>query len=242
MDNIRDQQLDMIMPQFANHAQVGDKVEMGVVGDPDFPFEMNARPQAQVVDVSTDSDGNTHVQLQDTSTGEMMMSGSAERNEHLVFEFEPTTFQNVLERAMSSDAEVVTSHPSPVPDLSDVNSETLQQVMSEMSETRAFANNLVSVLKNMNKDMHRMDKTMQSALEQVGVHVDRSAKFAPMFVQETRNAMGPGSDSSSSMSDDESAASESSVASESSMASSESGSSSMSSEGEDFAQQLLAAP
>lgn len=239
-----------IVPRFNAYAQPSDIVHMGIVGDKMFPTEYNAnRPEARILEVNQVNNG-VEIQMQNMQSGEVFTVPANNADPHLLWEYSPESFENVLQRAMNNDdgnggnggiGDMAEFDVEEVEDysgagdggmgavdavetmpLSSVDGEMFNNVMQELNETRAFANNMVKVIKNMNKEAMRMDNTYRSAFQQLGLDVDTSLKFAPMFHSEYKAMMSDAS-SDSSVSDNMSE-------------------SSMSSEGSEFAANLLAAP
>ena len=96
-DAERVNKISQIMPQFAQVAQVGDIVHLGLEGDPLFPSSFSeSRPSATIT--SIEERANDHLigmQLQDGSNVKYSsMTLAADQ----VWEFTDDTFQNVMHR------------------------------------------------------------------------------------------------------------------------------------------------
>lgn len=198
--------LTNIVPQFCSHCQSGDHVLMGLGGDDCNPYSPDDRPSAQVVDVRHETDG-VAVQLRNDATGETFWTSSQEVDPSLLFEFEPRTFENVLMRSMDApmqmDAMSDTSDVQLVPHAvhDEAGAPALSDVARELRETRSFAENMVSVVYEMNREIKSMGNTLQSLGAQLDLQVKPKTDFSKTYVAEYR-AMNPeaGDDSSSSAS------------------------------------------
>ena len=240
-----------IVPRFNAYVEPKDVVQMGIAGDNLYPSSFHEhRPEATVMEVRSAPDG-VELKMRNNDTGEEFIVPKNNAAPELLWEFSPQTFENVLHRAMAnggedsddSDGSVVeevvefSSPDADVPqsttDIADITPSALQSIVQELNETRAFANNVVKVLNHQTKELMRVDRTMRSAFQEMGMNVESPLKFSPMFRSEHKAMMGSDSDSSS-------VASEMSDMSDLSEMS-DSSSSSASSAGSDFAAQLLAA-
>lgn len=242
-----------IVPRFNAYVKEKDVLHMGIIGDSLYPesFAEN-RPEATVMSVRSDSDG-VELRMRDNQSGEEFIIPKNNATPELLWEFSPNTFENVLQRAMASEdsedeperdvvvdevveefhsgdvggAGIAADGPS-----SNINPDPMSSIVQELNETRAFANNVVKVLNHQTKELMRLDKSMRSAFQEMGMNVESPLKFSHMFRSEHKAMMGSDSDSSS-VASDVSDVSELSELSDSS-------SSSESSAGSEFAAQLLA--
>lgn len=150
--------ISQIMPQFAKVAQPGDTVLMGLEGDPIFPYEAEGkRPSATIRDVNhRTNDTLVTLQLDDGSQKEVSsMSLAADQ----VWEYDDTTFRNVIERQQggSKPYRGVTNDNSEVSQLR-AEVETLKMALEmERENTRNFHNTMIASMNEIASDVCKLD-------------------------------------------------------------------------------------
>lgn len=165
-DQDRISKISKIMPQFNKVANVGDKVLMGLEGDPSFPFSTGSRPEGTIVSIDKKKDG-TEIQFH-------MNDGSNKTvNEYSiapgdVWEYSDESFSKVMEREREAQemrmarAEKKVTVPSTTY-RGDENSlmQEIKQLRSDLNAerelTRNFHNTYIASLHELAQDVCRLD-------------------------------------------------------------------------------------
>lgn len=230
----RIEKIGSIMPELNQYVQKSDVLVMGLDNDALYPYSECERPMCEVLDVRADNSG-TEMDLKNLSTGEVFtVPKNSVQPEHL-WQFEPKSFENVVARQMEgndagtsvSGAAAAEEAPMSVEEMSGKVAfleSVIGQMAADMSERQTFDMNVTRALDRLSRDMLRLQDA-------------KPLKFAPAFHSEYRDAL---SDASSDGSASELSFSESSDSlSDSELSESEMSSASESSEGSEFAAELL---
>lgn len=172
-------QLSKIMPAFAQHAEVGDEVMMGIEGDIAFPYSYGDRPQGKITDIRRDESGKSFTitfpngQKQDVHQSTISPSH--------VFEFTDSTFNNILTRTQnnylaSARAEERLQEPkyAGVDEMRSLQAQVQElqtQLEAEKKLNRSFHNTYVMTMDQVASDIVRMD-------------TNAKAEFARIFTKE----------------------------------------------------------
>tara|TARA_B100001741_G_scaffold15422_1_gene11726 strand:- start:973 stop:1698 length:726 start_codon:yes stop_codon:yes gene_type:complete len=179
-DAERVNKISQIMPQFAQVAQVGDIVHLGLEGDPLFPSSFSAsRPSGTIT--SIEERANDHLigmQLQDGSNVKYSsMTLAADQ----VWEFTDDTFQNVMQRQKEihraeSPVEVApesapqeTAQPEyrgtsdDMQSLMNEISALKQQLSVERENNKNFHNTMIASMNEMANDICKLDSSGNNA-------------------------------------------------------------------------------
>lgn len=181
-DKDRVEKISQIMPQFAKVAQPGDKVLMGLEGDPLYPKKYNMnRPEATIEHIDyRDNDALVTLKMSDGSLEKVSsMTLAADQ----VWEFTDDSFRNVMDRQKKQNSpepeyrgsqdDEISMLKKEIAELksnvlyrgsndlvSDLQSEvdSLKKLMSEEKETnRNFHNTMIASLNEMANDICKLD-------------------------------------------------------------------------------------
>ena len=233
-----------VMPELGKYVQKSDTLILGLDSDNLFPYTKQSRPVVKVMDVQRDSLGNVELAVKDMSSGDMHMIPKNNVNPALLWQFEPKTFEDVMERSFASTGPSAASAA--------VDSPTTEMSYAEMASQMKIFEQALGQLANEAQERSSWDVNVTRALDRMSKDMQRLAngekmKFAPQFHAQYAEAMSNSSDSSqmSELSQSESSTSSLLSLSDSMLSDSlsESGSStssaSQSSEGSAFALNLL---
>lgn len=187
-DPERVSKISQIMPQFGKVAQPGDTVLMGLEGDPLFPTDWkDSRPTAKVLGVQERAnDQLVSLQMQD---GTVQTVSSMSLAADQVWEFDDTSFRNVLERqrrqtdteyrgvdnATKNDMETLQAMRNDIETLKESMAQyrgtnALQdeikdlrlQLQAERDQTKAFHNTVIASMNEMAGDICKLDSSGKS--------------------------------------------------------------------------------
>ena len=173
-DQERVMKISQIMPQFASVAEAGDRVLMGLEGDPLFSFDGN-RPSAQVLNVEQRAhDALVSLKMDDGNIKQVStMSLAADE----VWEFDDATFKNVMDRQakMHQRAESPVLEPEPAPEVPEYRGkddelsllraevQDLKDMLNfERQNQRNFHNTMIASLNEMAGDICKLDSNGQN--------------------------------------------------------------------------------
>lgn len=168
-DTERVHKISQIMPQFSKVAAKGDTVLMGLEGDPLFPFNNNDRPKAVITDIEhRNNDSIVRLKMNDGSTKEVSsMTLAADQ----VWEFDDTSFQNVMDRQkaeMQARAERKIETPpteyrgidnSLVEELRNEIDTLKRELATERENSKNFHNTMIASMNEMASDICKLDST-----------------------------------------------------------------------------------
>lgn len=172
----RVEKISRIMPSFAEVAQVGDTVNLGLVGDPLFPDAYTSeRPMATISAVDHHQDGTTVTLTHGDGRTQVIPPGSLAPNQ--VWEYTDNAFEKVLQREHDYAAraeEAVMPEPPDYRGTDDLRRE-VQQLRADLEAERAlrqdFNNTYIETLKEFSHDI-------------IGVANGSGVTFATMFSEE----------------------------------------------------------
>lgn len=159
--NDRVEKISQIMPEFARVARSGDRVMMGLEGDPLFPNAFNtSRPEGTIGDVQyRENDALVTINMDD---GSQKVVSSLSLASEDTWEFTNDAFKNVLERNMPkvnrAEEPVATTYRNTESDMI----ESLQAEIADLRETiqmqaeqmKKFQNVMISGLNEVANDVN----------------------------------------------------------------------------------------
>lgn len=144
-----------IMPKFADVAMVGDRVMMGLQGDPMDPYKGNDRPTATIVNKSADE---VTLKMADNSRRTVSKYAIAPKD---VWEFTDDSFKNVLTREKAKVMEASRAETTTVQAKSnDLASEVAQlrsELATERNLTRDFHKTYIASMRELAADVCKID-------------------------------------------------------------------------------------
>ena len=166
-DAERVSKISQIMPQFSKVAQKGDKVLMGLEGDPKFPsdFKKN-RPMATIsnIEVLGDDEYNVKLSMEDGTTKTVNSLSLSARD---VWEFSDESFRNVMnrekEKMTRAEANIKSSTPeyrgsnNDVMELKNEISQLKSELAAERATSRSFHNTMIASMHELANDICKMD-------------------------------------------------------------------------------------
>lgn len=173
-DPERVSKISRIMPQFTKVARVGDRVAMGLEGDPDFPSEWKtgSRPMATVTNV-VKQNGNSSVELRlDNGSNKVINEYTIAPGE--VWEPTDDTFASILKREQEAQQLNSRAEAPHVKEqtyrgdrhLQDMENE-IKMLKAELDEekrlVRSFQNTYIMTMKELANDVMQLDSSGQCA-------------------------------------------------------------------------------
>ncbi len=160
----RIEKISQIMPSFAQVAQPGDKVLLGLEGDPCFPQEFNTnRPECTITSIQQRKDDHLlNLSLPDGTTKEVSSLTLAADQ---VWEFTDATFANVLERekninrAESSFQPLYRGTNNEISDLRSQIQELKTMIEEDRNNTKHFHNTMVASVNEVAADVCKLDSS-----------------------------------------------------------------------------------
>lgn len=174
----RVEKIARIMPSFAEVAEIGDTVELGLKGDPLFPDAYaTERPMATISGVNHQEDGTTVTLMHADGSSQVIAPGALAPTQ--VWEYTDSAFEKVLQREhdYAARAEESIMPPPQMPDYRGTDALRLevQQLRADLEAERAlrqnFNNTYIETLKEFSHDI-------------IGVANGSGVTFATMFSEE----------------------------------------------------------
>lgn len=157
-DKDRVEKISQIMPQFAKVAQPGDKVLMGLEGDPLYPKKYStSRPEATIEQIDyRDNDALVTLKMSD---GNVEKFSSMTLAADQVWEFTDESFRNVMDRQKQQN--------SPEPEYRGSQDDEISMLKKEIAELKSYvvyrgSNDLVS---NLQSEIDSLKKLMSDEKE-----------------------------------------------------------------------------
>lgn len=158
-DSERVNKIAQIMPNFAKVCQPGDKVLMGLEGDPLFPKRfLTNRPEATITSVTERE--NDHLIGLTYENGETQKVSSMSLASDEVWEYSDATFRNVMERQKAEQfKEPSYKGTSEIEQLRSEMSEMKRRMEEQITNSKNFHNTMIASLNEMASDICRLDST-----------------------------------------------------------------------------------
>ena len=167
-----------IMPKLSEHVRIGDRITLGLEGDPKFPYSGSNRPTGDVVKVSKKDDGLVDLDVK-LSSGDTVKLAAGSIAADQIWEFTEDSFRNVLERSInaqkvsSSDNDIESSYRGSLNESKEI-VELRKALETQIKESNDFNQTVVKTLNEMAKDI---------------INMNPNAKFCSVFASEYRGAM-----------------------------------------------------
>ena len=166
------------MPKLSEHVRIGDRITLGLEGDPKFPYSNTTRPIGDVVNVLKQNDGLVDLNVK-LSNGDTVRLAAGSIAADQIWEFTEDSFRNVLERSISaqnvssSNNDIESSYRGSVNESQDI-VELRKALEIQVQESNDFNQTVVKTLNEMAKDI---------------ISMNPSAKFCSVFASEYIGAM-----------------------------------------------------